>query len=114
MPGYRTGIPYGQVNLHTHVGSNGMEEPSTLSEFGSEQLEMIALSLLTGNATFAERVEHVIEFIRRASPDRVRGRSPILHQCAVLQTVRAASAPENHYWYGSGGGVVSKFLGSAM
>ena len=31
-----------------------------LAEFGTEQLEMLALSDLTGNATFAERAEHVI------------------------------------------------------
>ncbi|KAK9793227.1 hypothetical protein WJX73_006594 [Symbiochloris irregularis] len=55
-----TGFPYGQLNLHTFQGGSGFGFGSMLAEFGTEQLEMLALSALTGNATFAHRVEHVI------------------------------------------------------
>ena len=65
-------MPYGQVNLRTHAATNGWEEPSTLSELGSEQLEMVLLSSLTGNATFGEKAENAIRFIRTVKPDQVQ------------------------------------------
>lgn len=44
---------------------------STLSEFGSEQLEAISLSALTGNVTYANRTETVIHLLNERYPGQV-------------------------------------------
>ena len=64
-------MPYGVLNLHNHKGSNWGDGTSILSEFGTEQMEMLMLSALTGNSTFAARAEGVIQLLRQASPDQV-------------------------------------------
>ena len=83
----RTGVPYGVVNLHTHHATNGRNDVSALSEFGTEQMEMITLSNLTGNATFAERVENVIRVVRNAFPNQVckLSATEIRHQYDLTQ-----------------------------
>lgn len=43
-----------------------------LAEVGTEQLELLVLSRLTGNATFAERAEHVIKLLDRTETPLVR------------------------------------------
>jgi hypothetical protein len=45
---------------------------SILSEFGTEQLELIQTSLKTGNPEYARKTEAVIVFLNRLFPDRVR------------------------------------------
>ena len=65
-----SGVPWNTLNLATLVGQNPSWtlRSSTLSEFGTEQLEAIVLSHLTGNATFAERAEGVIAMLARKFP----------------------------------------------
>ena len=72
-----TGIPYNTVNLRTGVGKNPSwtMRGSTLSEYGTEQLELITLSALTGNASYGNASEHAIRYLRLHYPDKV-GRAP--------------------------------------
>ena len=68
-----TGIPYGQINLQLQQGKNPAwtQKASILSEFGTEQLELIQTSLRTGNPEYARRTEAVIAFLHQKYPDRV-------------------------------------------
>ena len=68
-----TGIPYGQINLQMQQGKNPAwtQKASILSEFGTEQLELIQTSLKTGNPEYARRTEAVIAFLHQKYPDRV-------------------------------------------
>eukprot|EP00245_Coleochaete_scutata_P018024 TRINITY_DN916_c0_g1_i1.p1 TRINITY_DN916_c0_g1~~TRINITY_DN916_c0_g1_i1.p1 ORF type:complete len:650 (-),score=125.40 TRINITY_DN916_c0_g1_i1:823-2772(-) len=64
-----TGIPYNRINL---AGGGGHNEGwtgggSTLSEFGTEQLEFIGLSQRTGNPKYAQKVEKVIRQVRESA-----------------------------------------------
>lgn len=69
-----TGIPYGQINLQTQQGHNPTwtQKASILSEFGTEQLELIQTSLKTGNPIYAQKTEAVIKFLNDKYPDQVR------------------------------------------
>ena len=69
-----TGIPYGQINLQMQTGKNPAwtQKASILSEFGTEQLELIQTSLKTGNPEYARKTEAVIRFLNEKYPDRVR------------------------------------------
>ncbi|EIE24199.1 glycoside hydrolase [Coccomyxa subellipsoidea C-169] len=60
-----TGIPYGTINLQTQQGRNPTwtQKASILSEFGTEQLELIQTSLKTGNPVYAQKTEAVIKFL---------------------------------------------------
>ena len=66
-------MPWNTLNLATLIGSNPSWtlRASTLSEFGTEQLETIVLSQLTGNRTFAQRSEAVISMLGEKYPDQV-------------------------------------------
>ncbi len=68
-----TGIPYGQINLQMQQGKNPAwtQKASILSEFGTEQLELIQTSLKTGNPEYARKTEAVITFLNKKYPDRV-------------------------------------------
>ena len=68
-----TGIPFNTLNLRTGVGKNPSwtMRGSTLSEYGTEQLEFITLSALTGNATYGQRAEDVIRFLHAQYPNKV-------------------------------------------
>lgn len=71
-----TGIPYGQINLQTQQGRNPTwtQKASILSEFGTEQLELIQTSIKTGNPLYAQKTEAVIKFLNDKYPDQVRAR----------------------------------------
>ena len=58
------------LNLATLKGKNPSWtlRGSTLSEYGSEQLETITLSALTGNATYANRTEAIFALLHRQFP----------------------------------------------
>ena len=78
-----TGIPYAQINLQLQQGKNPAwtQKASILSEFGTEQLELIQTSLRTGNPEYARRTEAVIAFLHQKYPDRVS-----LKACRALST----------------------------
>ena len=44
---------------------------STLSEFGSEQLEFAKLSMHSGNSTYADKAESVIRYLYEQHSDKV-------------------------------------------
>ena len=44
---------------------------STLSEFGSEQREFVKLSMHSGNATYGNKAEAVIQYLHDKHPDKV-------------------------------------------
>lgn len=68
-----TGIPYNTLNLRTGLGKNPSwtMRGSTLSEYGTEQMELITLTALTGNATYGNRAEHVIRLLHQNFPEKV-------------------------------------------
>lgn len=80
-----TGVPFNTLNLRTGVGRNPSwtMRGSTLSEYGTTQMELITLSALTGNATYGNRSEHVIRYLRQRHPDQVSSAAccPILPVC---------------------------------
>lgn len=45
---------------------------STLSEFGSQQLEFAKLSMHSGNSTYADKAESVIQYLYEQHSDKVR------------------------------------------
>lgn len=65
LPAYntQTGIPLNIVNLRTGVAKNPAwtSGASTLAEFGTQQLEWVALALKTGDPRYAEKVEHALK-----------------------------------------------------
>ena len=69
-----TGIPFNTIALDTLDVRNPTwtRRSSTLSEFGSEQLEFVKLSQLTGNATYGQKAEYVIHLLHSKYPDKVR------------------------------------------
>ena len=68
-----TGIPYNTIALDTLEVRNPQwtRRSSTLSEFGSEQLEFVKLSQLTGNVTYGQKAEDVIQLLHSKYPDKV-------------------------------------------
>ena len=68
-----TGIPFNTIALDTLDARNPTwtRRSSTLSEFGSEQLEFVKLSQLTGNATYGQKAEYVIQLLHSKYPDKV-------------------------------------------
>ena len=69
-----TGIPYNTIALDTLKVHNPTwtKRSSTLSEFGSEQLEFFKLSMHSGNSTYADKAESVIRYLYEHHPDKVR------------------------------------------
>ena len=68
-----TGIPYNSIALDTLEVRNPIwtRRSSTLSEFGSEQLEFAKLSMHSGNATYGEKAEAVIHYLHDNHPEKV-------------------------------------------
>ena len=70
-----TGIPYAAVNLRSgRPKSSSAMRPSTLSEFGTLQLEFMALSDATGDSSWANLAEGVIRIMLDAN-NRLKGRA---------------------------------------
>ncbi|CAK0772077.1 hypothetical protein CVIRNUC_003926 [Coccomyxa viridis] len=98
-----TGIPYGQINLQLQQGKNPAwtRKASILSEFGTEQLELIQTSLRTGNPEYARRTEAVIAFLHQKYPDR--GLLPLyIHPQtgdATTQMVSLGAMGDSYYEY---------------
>lgn len=69
-----TGIPYNSIALDTLKVQNPTwtRHSSTLSEFGSEQLEFAKLSMHSGNSSYADKAESVIRYLYEQHPDKVR------------------------------------------
>ena len=65
---------------------------SILSEFGTEQLELIYTSAKTGNPEYAQKTEAVIAFLNRLFPDKVRPHVPMHRDPA--STWYIVSAPQ--------------------
>lgn len=82
-----TGIPFNTIALDTLDVRNPSwtRRSSTLSEFGSEQLEFVKLSHLTGNATYGQKAEYVIQLLHSKYPDKVRGH-PDSYGCRTVST----------------------------
>ena len=82
-----TGIPYNTIILDTLEILTPLwtKHSSTLSELGSEQLEFVKLSQFTGNATYGQKAERVIQLLHRNYPEKVAAQ-----QCPTIH----ASAPE--------------------
>ena len=68
MPAFetKTGIPYGQINLATGKAQNPSwaRGASTLAEFGTLQMEFIALSQRTGDPRWEKMAENIVERVR--------------------------------------------------
>lgn len=69
-----TGIPYNSIALDTLEVRNPTwtRRSSTLSEFGSEQLEFAKLSMHSGNQTYNDKAESVIQYLYEKHPDKVK------------------------------------------
>ena len=82
-----TGIPYNTLNLQTGVGKNPSwtMRGSTLSEYGTEQLELIALSALTGNATYGNASEAVIRYLHARYPEKAGALPECCHVDMVVR-----------------------------
>ncbi|KAL3145318.1 hypothetical protein ABBQ38_001578 [Trebouxia sp. C0009 RCD-2024] len=67
-----TGIPYNSIALDTLKVQNPTwtRHSSTLSEFGSEQLEFAKLSMHSGNSSYADKAESVIRYLYEQHPDK--------------------------------------------
>uniref|UniRef100_A0A7S0RWM0 alpha-1,2-Mannosidase n=1 Tax=Pyramimonas obovata TaxID=1411642 RepID=A0A7S0RWM0_9CHLO len=80
MPAYRTptGIPYNIINLATGASKNPAwtQQASTLAEFGTQQLEFVALSHHAGDDKYARMAEHVIKYATDPSAHRNRHPPP--------------------------------------
>lgn len=67
-----TGIPMAQVNLVTGATKNwgwASGKCSILSEFGTMQLELEYLSMVTGDMRFADIIRHVTKFVISKRPE---------------------------------------------
>lgn len=69
----QTGIPYNSIVLDTLEVQNPTwtRRSSTLSEFGSEQLEFAKLSMHSGNPIYNEKAESVIQYLYDKYPEKV-------------------------------------------
>ena len=70
----QTGIPYNSVVLDTLEVQNPTwtRRSSTLSEFGSMQLEFAKLSMHSGNPVYNEKAESVIQYLYEKYPEKVK------------------------------------------
>ena len=70
----QTGIPYNSIVLDTLEVQNPTwtRRSSTLSEFGSEQLEFAKLSMHSGNPIYNEKAESVIQYLYEKYPEKVK------------------------------------------
>ncbi len=70
----QTGIPYNSVVLDTLEVQNPTwtRRSSTLSEFGSMQLEFAKLSMHSGNPIYNEKAESVIQYLYEKYPEKVK------------------------------------------
>ncbi|KAA6418245.1 MAG: mannosyl-oligosaccharide 1 [Trebouxia sp. A1-2] len=68
----QTGIPYNSIVLDTLEVQNPTwtRRSSTLSEFGSEQLEFAKLSMHSGNPIYNEKAESVIQYLYEKYPEK--------------------------------------------
>ena len=85
------GVPWNMLNLATLAGSNPSWtlRSSTLSEFGTEQLESIALSHVTGNRSFADKSEAVVSMLADKYPgqaSRLARHAPCSVTCCFTLT----------------------------
>lgn len=65
-----SGLPYGEVNLHTGVAKNvnWMRGVVVTAEFATIQIEFRMLARLTGNHEFKEKTERIFEIMRELRP----------------------------------------------
>ncbi len=70
----KTGIPYNSIVLDTLMVQNPTwtRRSSTLSEFGSMQLEFAKLSMHSGNPIYNEKAESVIQYLYEKYPEKVK------------------------------------------
>lgn len=70
----QTGIPYNSIVLDTLEVQNPTwtRRSSTLSEFGSMQLEFAKLSMHSGNPIYNEKAESVIQYLYEKYPEKVK------------------------------------------
>ncbi|DBB13854.1 TPA: hypothetical protein ACH3X3_000846 [Trebouxia sp. C0006] len=68
----QTGIPYNSIVLDTLMVQNPTwtRRSSTLSEFGSMQLEFAKLSMHSGNPIYNEKAESVIQYLYEKYPEK--------------------------------------------
>ena len=88
-----TGIPYNTIQLDTlEIRTHQWTKHSlSLSEYGSQQLELVKLSQFTGNATYGQKAERVIQLLHRNHLDKValHGLHALVLQAYVLPDVTA-------------------------
>lgn len=76
MPAYNTptGIPYNIINLRSGASKNPAwtSQASTLAEFGTQQLEFVRLSHVTGDDKYARMAENVIKYATDPTANRNR------------------------------------------
>lgn len=84
---------------------------STLSEFGSEQLEFAKLSMHSGNSTYADKAESVIRYLYEQHPDKVRaGRQTMAHRWGGRG--QGTGGPRRAEWGSVGGVLLCAHLGA--
>ena len=85
----KTGIPYGQINLATGKAQNPSwaRGASTLAEFGTLQMEFIALSQRTGDTRWEQMAENIVEKVRDVKY-KVRGAAVVQVSALVLDPWR--------------------------
>lgn len=67
----RTGIPHGSSNLHSLQPNANLEATAILSEFGTEQMEMMTLGHMLDNPVYRDKVVHVVRTMQSIRPDEV-------------------------------------------
>lgn len=86
-------IPCNNIALDTLQVRNPTwtRRSSTLSEFGSEQLEFAKLSMHSGNSSYADKAESVIRYLHEQHPDKVGGGIHASCDASGLHTVAGLS-----------------------
>lgn len=69
-----TGIPFNVVNLHSLAAHNPSWtlRSSTLSEFGTQQMEMLTVSEILGDPSYGAKAEAVIQYLHDKNEGKVR------------------------------------------
>lgn len=84
-----TGIPMNTLGLDTLVASNPAwtKGASTLSEYGTEQLEFVRLSAVSGDPLYAEKAERSIQLLHEKHPGKARSSKPSTRCCTKRGTL---------------------------
>uniref|UniRef100_A0A7S4T7X4 alpha-1,2-Mannosidase n=1 Tax=Ditylum brightwellii TaxID=49249 RepID=A0A7S4T7X4_9STRA len=101
-----SGIPNGQVNLHTGDSRDASwtAGKALIAEFGTLQVEFRYLAAATGKSHYAEKSEHVFEIIKQMNAPK--GLYPVY----VQNTQKTPSFSGNHVTFGAMGDSVYEYM----